>query len=863
MPDPDRKSLICSQAESRVTGIDFVRVADPEDQRQLQVFFLIDPDQLAVDPFDTTADPPTAFATITAVETDTVIEVAALSWDQEPDAQGALRRVLVIDIDELADFQIYRLTLHDDRTPSRIDRFFNAVEFSFKQGCPSDFDCKPRHDCPPEELETWPVDYLARDFESLRNAILDFAAQRHPNWQERIPADVGAMIGELMAALGDELSYIQDRYAREGYLETLTQRRSLAEFARLVDYQLDEGLNARTHLHLTVDPTAGGVEASAGARVWAAPEGEEPVAFELGEGLRGYRDDPTEGIEHAAYWAHALWNDLSAHLPDPAEPCLPLGARELWVVGEPLRVDTLPDAPDPEAVAGFWIGRTVLIETRPTERDIPVRRVLVEIDEPVEVVQDLLRLDEGGAAQTVTRLHWREADALRFELDLADTHVSANIVPATAGLTAESVVAINSRPTGHGDLPLTVERIGPHDAFGDTRAILHRFSLPLTAERGLGWLYRNDPPPLGVFPLPEVLVDEVEADAGPPEAFDRIGESWTFAREMLRADEQDQAFTIEPGTWRQVISFERTGERITHADYASGDGYTLRFGDGTFGRRPPDGSVFRATYRTGPGTRANLPADSITALTPPEGAPIGAESPSLSGIAAVRNPLAVARGRDPEDMALARRIIPEAFRALTFRAVRDEDFEAIAERLDWVTRAGAATRWTGSWLTTFVTPDPRGSYSLSDERRSELENLLDSVRQAGRPVEVCDPVFVDIDLDIAICTEPGSYFGQVKERLTRALVGPARFGEALPFFHPDNWTFGDPLYRTELAAAVATVPGVLAVEEITIRRRGETKPEPMPDVVEVAADRVLRLSNDPRRPDQGGLAIRRRADMAA
>lgn len=863
MAEPDRKSLICSQPASRVTGIDFVRVTDPHDQRQLQVFFLIDPDQLAVDPFDITAEPPPAFATIAAVETDTVIEVADLSWGQEPDAQGALRRVLVIDVDEIADFQIYRLTLHDDHTPSRIDRFFNAVEFSFKQGCPSDFDCKPRHDCPPESIETWPVDYLARDFESLRNALLDFAAQRHPNWQERIPADVGAMIAELMAALGDEFSYIQDRYAREGYLETLTQRRSLAEFARLVDYQLDEGLSACTRLHLTVDPAAGGVEVSAGARVWAAPEGEEPVAFELGEGLRGYRDDPAEGIVRDAYWVHALWNDLPAHLPDPAEPCLPLGARELWVVGEPLRVDTLPGTPDPQAVPGFWVGRTVLIETRPTERDIPVRRVLVEIDEPVEVVQDLLRLDEGGAAQTVTRLHWREEDALRFELDLADAHVSANIVPATAGLTAESVFAVATRPAGHDDLPLTVERIGPLDAFAGIRAILHRFSLPLTAARGLGWLYRTHPPPLGAFPLPEVVVDAVAPDAGPPEAFARTGEGWTFAREILRADEQDQAFAIEPGTWRQVISFERTGERIVHADYAGGDGYTLRFGDGTFGRRPPDGSVFRVTYRTGPGTRANLPADSITALAPPPAAPAGAAAPALAGILAVRNPLAVGGARDPETMALARRIIPEAFRALTFRAVRDEDFAEIAGRLDWVTRAGAATRWTGSWLTTFVTPDPKGSYTLSDARRAELENLLDSVRQAGRPAEVCDPVFVDIDLDIAICTEPGSYFGQVKERVTRALVGPPRFGEALPFFHPDNWTFGDPLYRAELAAAVAAVPGVLAVEEIAVRRRGETRPEPMPDVVEVAADRVLRLSNDPRRPDQGSLAIRRRADMAA
>ena len=52
MPDLDRKALICQQAILRVTGIDFVQVVDPDDQRQLRVFFLIDPDALGVDPFD-------------------------------------------------------------------------------------------------------------------------------------------------------------------------------------------------------------------------------------------------------------------------------------------------------------------------------------------------------------------------------------------------------------------------------------------------------------------------------------------------------------------------------------------------------------------------------------------------------------------------------------------------------------------------------------------------------------------------------------------------------------------------------------------------------------------------------------------
>jgi hypothetical protein len=259
-----------------------------------------------------------------------------------------------------------------------------------------------------------------------------------------------------------------------------------------------------------------------------------------------------------------------------------------------------------------------------------------------------------------------------------------------------------------------------------------------------------------------------------------------------------------------------------------------------------------------------VPPDTIVHVDPPPGAPEGAAAPALAGIRSVRNPLAVSGGRDSEVGELACRIMPEAFRALTFRAVRDEDYAEIAERLDWVQKAGAVSRWTGSWLTTFVTPDPLGSYTLSHQRRRQLGRLMDCVRQVGREVYVCDPIFVAIDLEIAICIDPGAYFGQVKESILRALTGPARMGAPLPFFHLDRFTFGDPLIRAELEAAIHDVPGVLMVAEIKVRRRGRTAFQTFADVeLEVGDDRILRLRNDPRFPDQGTLKIRLRKDEIA
>ena len=78
---------------------------------------------------------------------------------------------------------------------------------------------------------------------------------------------------------------------------------------------------------------------------------------------------------------------------------------------------------------------------------------------------------------------------------------------------------------------------------------------------------------------------------------------------------------------------------------------------------------------------------------------------------------------------------------------------------------------------------------------------------------------------------------------------------------PDNFTFGDPLYRAEVEAAVAAVPGVLAVDDIELRRRGQTDFAPFTETrIEVGSDRILRLRNDPRRPDQGSLQVRLRAE---
>ena len=85
---------------------------------------------------------------------------------------------------------------------------------------PIDFDCAPVSLCPPDALVEPALDYLARDYASFRQMLLDYVAQRNPTWTERSPADLGIALLELFAYEGDHLSYFQDAVANEAFLDT-------------------------------------------------------------------------------------------------------------------------------------------------------------------------------------------------------------------------------------------------------------------------------------------------------------------------------------------------------------------------------------------------------------------------------------------------------------------------------------------------------------------------------------------------------------------------------------------------------------------------------------------------------------------
>ena len=73
-----------------------------------------------------------------------------------------------------------------------------------------------------------------------------------PGWEGRQVADLGVMLAELFAHAGDQLSYHQDAVATEAYLATARRRVSVRRHARLVDYRLHDGCNARAWVVVSI-----------------------------------------------------------------------------------------------------------------------------------------------------------------------------------------------------------------------------------------------------------------------------------------------------------------------------------------------------------------------------------------------------------------------------------------------------------------------------------------------------------------------------------------------------------------------------------------------------------------------------------
>ncbi|MEG4318624.1 MULTISPECIES: baseplate J/gp47 family protein [unclassified Microcoleus] len=824
-PKNRRSRLIAS---TTFNGIDFVEIASA-DQKTLRVHFL---NPVAL-------QGTVSAVTITGGETIATVKVNPIQDSDWSTEEGHL--LLTLRVAAPGDFSRYTLSL----TSPKLDAFFSQVIFSFKVLCPSDLDCAPAPpDCPPLSEDLPPIDYLAKDFLSFRRALSDFSALRYPDWQERSEADFGMMFMEALCALADDLSYTQDRIAAEATLETATQRRSILHHARLVDYEPRPATAATTLLQLDVtgNSIASGLIVSA-----QAPDG-ATIYFEIGTGLVDRSvDRPT--LNTKTYLVDPRWNrhnrsqttkpyeGMKPYYWDDSQRCLRAGSTDLWI--ENLNGQSF-GFPDDENLLNHRF--LLLIETRgATPADPPIREV-------VRLIKTEFK-DDPLFNVGLTHLIWRSEDALQFDRDLTPdkqgelkTIVVGNLVPATQGRRYTETFAIPKDPETHTNtaIPQAIAREGryanaaqnshpSHPARPPARIPQYLYTLRVAP---LAWLASDEP---DLPPLPEILLQ--------PQA---SGNPWQWRRKLLDAEQFESAFTLDPAKYSRIARIKDGSSFQEHLDYDGDEGDTIRFGDGIFGEIPDRETVFQVTYRVGGGAIGNVAADAIARI----------DSTALASIAAVTNPFPATGGADREPTERVRRLAPQAFRAKQFRAVRSQDYQAAAQTLPWVQRAGTVFRWTGSWLTVFTTPDPLDSEALTVPQHTQLIDLLNRYRLAGYESYVPSPRYISLDLRVQVCARPDAFRGDVEAALLVALSATRQRDGTTGFFHVDRWTFGMFLERSALESAIQNAGGVAGVVAIQYRQRGITNIFlDLPDTVQIPVDAILRLDNDPSRPERGSLNI--------
>jgi hypothetical protein len=188
------------------------------------------------------------------------------------------------------------------------------------------------------------IDYTNKDFNSLRQAMLALARYRLPEWTDQSPADLGNLLIDLFANMGDVILYYQDRIANESFLQTAVERRSVLNALNLIGYQLAPPAAAAADLTLSFKPPAQGAATVTivphGAQFAAPASASAPMQiFEyLGQDLA--IDLATDQVARSADGKALVYTGLPV-TQCAAQPMTIIGGS----TGEPNQSFVLPSAP--------------------------------------------------------------------------------------------------------------------------------------------------------------------------------------------------------------------------------------------------------------------------------------------------------------------------------------------------------------------------------------------------------------------------------------------------------------------------------------------------------------------------------------
>lgn len=503
---------------------------------------------------------------------------------------------------------------------ANVDPFFASVSFRSQENISTNKDCRSSllnltmpEVIPGQEAN---ANYLAKDYASFRQLMLTRLMQLIPDWPQDNPADFGNVIVEILAYAADQLSYYQDAVATEAYLSTARKRTSVRRHARLLNYRMHEGCNAR---------------------VWTQIQANQQFVLPKGSALltKTINDYPVciqnvalaELAEFAAvnnclvfttiypinvYPEH---NAISFYLWGNAKLTLPSGTTKATLQTH---------------LKSLQAGDVLIFEEIQDEGQLEnisvARRHAIRLLS-VELTQDALASSPQGA---ITQITWHPEDALPFDFNVTPT----SVVRGNIALADQGLPIINEE--------LTLEAVSDQNTYSATfkqndLTFWVPFNADMAATQSATQLLQQDPH------LAQPSVELWQED-----------KNWMVKPDLLNSNHQSQDFVVEIENNRQAF---------------------IRFGDGIYGKVPSLGTSFKANYRSGNGSVGNIGAEALAHIIIFNNNTLLDSSTILQ----VRNPLPAQGGVDYEPLAQIKRLAPHAFTTQQ-RCVIPKDYVQMLEQ---------------------------------------------------------------------------------------------------------------------------------------------------------------------------------------
>jgi hypothetical protein len=809
--DKRRRDLVLQT--QGLNGIDYLEVLGaPGCGTQLAVTFLKDPRGLAL-----------------------TVSNFLIAGDTMPNVTGVAPAAgdpltLVVSLDATGDFSPYTLTLvtgmvvagvADTDPPAGIDRQLASVDFSFKAACPSPVDCEQSSCCPAPAVAVPDINYLARDYDGFRQAMLDRMATVTPGWTERHAADPGITMVEALAYAADRISYLQDAVNTEAYIGTARSRISLRRHARLVDYHVSQGANARAWVCVAVNRP---LTVPAGTQIYPLVPG-LMASVEPGSYPSTLLAASTGAVFEslADLKAYSEHNEMDFYTWGDGGCCLQAGATDAWLSG---------------AFENLHAGDVLIFEeamgplTGEKADADPTHRWAVRLTEATTRDQSMNPLVDPVDGTKLTYIQWQAADALPFPLCLSSVtdadHGSQPLAGVSVAhgnvLAADQGVWVEDEP--HGPVPAPpqgpVAGIGCNCAGVAGAAVVKPYFRPVLMQSPLTFAVAFDATAAAsTFLNPDVSTAMAQILLTADD-----GTVWIPIEDLLDEGSEFTGFVPE-------IEFDLTAH--------------LRFGDGTYGAAPKKDMVFTATYRVGNGSAGNVGRETLAHVLF-----------NGAGITGVRNPIAVQGGTDMEGVEHIRQVAPFAFQT-QLRCVTAADYGTQAALVSGVAAARGTMRWTGSWYTAFVSVESASGQRLGPNAAlaQTVKADLNKLRMMGVDLQVEGAVLVGLRIGLEICIAPQYFQGDVYAAVWKVLVTGDSCTGTLGLLNPANFQFGETVYASPIVAAAQAVPGVAAVTLTTFERMDTPLPagEPVPVVLMFGPLEIPRCDNDANHADRGVLTL--------